>query len=67
MNREELKTAVKEAYEQGYHKGFADACDAVALASTETITSVVTKLKEMGQKAETEVIDEHEANNGKKD
>lgn len=67
MIREELKTAVKEAYEQGYHKGFTDACDAVALASTETITSVVTKLKEMGQKAEAEVIDEHEVNNGKKD
>ena len=67
MNKEELKTAVKEAYEQGYHKGFADACDAVALASTETITSVVAKLKEMGQKAEAEVVDEHEVNNGKKD
>ena len=60
MNREELKAAVRKAYEQGYHKGFADACDAVALASTETITSVVEKLKEMGQKAEAEITDEHE-------
>lgn len=60
MNREELKAAVKKAYEQGYHKGYADACDAVALASTETITSVVTKLKEVAQKAEAEVIDELE-------
>ena len=60
LNREELKDAVKEAYEQGYHKGFADACDAVALASTETITSVVAKLKEMGQKAEAEVVDDLE-------
>ena len=60
MNREELKDAIKKAYEQGYHKGFADACDAVALASTETITSVVTKLKEMGQKAEAEIIDDLE-------
>ena len=60
MNREELKDTIKKAYEQGYHKGYADACDDVALASTETITSVVTKLKEVAQKAEAEVIDEHE-------
>ena len=60
MNREELKGTIKKIYEQGYHKGYADACDAVALASTETITSVVTKLKEVAQKAEAEVIDEME-------
>ena len=60
MNREELKDTIKKAYEQGYHKGYADACDAVALASTETITSVVTKLKEVAQKAEAEVVDELE-------
>ena len=60
MNKEELKVAVKKVYEQGYQKGFADACDAVALASTETITSVVAKLKEMGQKAEAEVVGELE-------
>lgn len=60
MNREELKAAVKEAYEQSYHKGFADACDAIALASTEAITSIVKKLKEGAQKAEAEVIDELE-------
>ena len=60
MSREELKDTIKKAYEQGYHKGFADACDAVALASTETITSVVAKLKEMGQKAEAEVVGELE-------
>lgn len=60
MDREELKAAIKEAYEQGYHKGFADACDAIALASTEAITGIVTKLKEVAQKAEAEVLDEHE-------
>ena len=60
MNREELKDTIKKAYEQGYHKGYADACDAVALASTETITSVVTKLKEVAQKAEAEIIDDLE-------
>jgi flagellar biosynthesis/type III secretory pathway protein FliH len=60
MNREELKDALKKAYEQGYHNGYADACDAVALASTETITSVVTKLKEVAQKAEAEIIDDLE-------
>ena len=55
-----LKAAIKGAYEQGYHKGYADACDAVALASTETITNVVTKLKEMAQKVEAEIIDDLE-------
>ena len=60
MNREELKDTIKKIYEQGYHKGFADACDAVALASTETITSVVAKLKERAQKAEAEIIDDLE-------
>lgn len=47
MNREELKDTIRKAYEQGYHKGFADACDTVALASTEAITGIVTKLKEI--------------------
>ena len=60
MSREELKAAIKEAYEQGCHKGFADACDAITLASTEAITSIVMKLKERGQEAEAEVIDELE-------
>lgn len=60
MNREELKTAVKKVYEQGYHKGFADACDAVALASTEAITGIATKLKETAQEVEAEIIDDLE-------
>ena len=59
MNREELKEAIKKAYEQGYHKGFADACDAIALASTEAITSIVKKLKEVAQEAEAEIINEY--------
>lgn len=60
MNREDLKDTIKKIYEQGYHKGFADACDAVALASTETITSVVAKLKERAKKVEAEITDEYE-------
>ena len=60
MNREELKGTIKKIYEQGYHKGFADACDAVALASTETITSVVAKLKETAQEVEAEIIEDME-------
>lgn len=60
MDREELKATLKKTYEQGYHKGFANACDAIALASTEAITGIVTKLKEIAQKAEAEVIDDHE-------
>ena len=68
MNKEELKDTIKKIYEQGYHKGFADACDAVALASTETITSVAAKLKERVKDIEVEVVDEHEVeNNGEKD
>ena len=60
MNREELKTAIKEAYEQAYQEGLADACDAITLSLNECSTSVVTKLKERVQEAEAEVIDEHE-------
>lgn len=60
MNRKDLKDTIKKIYEQGYHKGFADACDAVALASTETITSVVAKLKERAKKVEAEITDEYE-------
>ena len=60
LEREELKAAVKESCKQGYHKGFADACDAITLASTEAITSIVNKLKERAQEVEAEIIDEHE-------
>ena len=60
MNREELKAAIKEAYEQAYREGFADACDAITLSLNEYITSIVTKLKERVQEVEAEVIDEHE-------
>ena len=61
MNREELKAAVKKAYEQVYHEGFADACDIIAPALIEAVTSIVTKLKERAQKSEAEVIDELES------
>lgn len=60
MNREELKAAIKDAYEQAYHEGFADACDAITLSLTEYVTSVVAKLKGRVQETEAEVIDEHE-------
>ena len=60
MNREELKAAVKKAYEHAYHEGFADACDVIAPALTEAITSIVAKLKERAQGAEAEVIGEYE-------
>ena len=61
LKREELETAVKKASEQGYHKGFADACDAVALALTDATTKIVSKLKDKVQEVEVEVINEHEA------
>ena len=68
MSEEESKAAIKKVYEQGYHEGFIGACNVITPALTEAITSVVTKLKEMGQKAEAEVVDEHEVeNNGEKD
>ena len=60
MNREELKAAIKEAYEQAYREGFADACDAITLSLNEYITSIVTKLKERVQEAEAEVIEDME-------
>lgn len=60
MNREELEDAIKKASEQGYHKGFADACDAITLSLTEYITSIVAKLKERVQETEAEVIEDME-------
>ena len=60
MNREELKASVKKASEQGYHKGFADACDIIAPALTDAITSIVTKLKERVKDIEVEITDEYE-------
>lgn len=60
MNREELKAAVKEVYERGYHDGFVGACDVLAPALTDTITSIITKLKERVKDIEVELIDEHE-------
>ena len=60
MNREELKAAVKEVYERGYHDSFAYACDVLAPALTDAITSIITKLRETAQEVEAEIIDEHE-------
>lgn len=58
MNREELKAAIKEAYQKGYHEGFADACDTIVPALTEATIGIVTKLKEAAQEAKAEIIDE---------
>lgn len=60
MNREELKAAVKKAYEQGYRKGFIDACDAAELALTDATTKIVSKLKDRVQEVEIEIVDEYE-------
>lgn len=60
MNREELKAAVKKAYEQGYHKGFVYACDVIAPALTDATTSIVAKLKERVKDIEVEITDELE-------
>lgn len=68
MNREELKAAIKKAYEQGYQDGFVYACDVIAPALTDATTSIVAKLKERVKDIKVEFIDEHEVeNNGKKD
>lgn len=67
MNREELKDTIKKAYEQGYRDGFVYACDVIAPALTDATTSIVAKLKDRVKDIEVEIIDEHEANNGKKD
>lgn len=58
MNREELKAAIVEAYQKGYHEGFADACDTIMPALTEGIINIVTALKESAQEAKAEVVDE---------
>lgn len=58
MNREELKTAIMEAYQKGYHDGFADACDTIAPALTEATINIVTKLREAAQETKAEVVDE---------
>lgn len=60
MSREELKAAVLEAYQKGYHEGFADACDTIMPALTEATIDIVVKLKEAAQEAKAEVIDELE-------
>ena len=60
MNREELKAAIKKVYEQGYHEGFIGACNVIAPALTESITSIVTKLKETAQEVEAEIIEDLE-------
>lgn len=60
MNREELKAAVKKAYEQSYHDGFVYACDVIAPALTDATTGIVTKLKERVKDIKVEIVDEHE-------
>lgn len=50
MNNDKLKSAIVEAYQKGYHEGFADACDTIASALTEATTSIV-NLKEAAQEA----------------
>ena len=60
MIREELKTALEEAYTKGYHEGFADACDTIMPALTEATINIVVKLKEAAQEAKAEAIDELE-------
>lgn len=60
MNREELKAAVKEVYERGYHDGFVGACDVLAPALTDTINSIITKLRKRAQEVEAEIIEDLE-------
>lgn len=58
MNRKELKAAIMEAYQKGYHEGFADACDVITPALTEATINIVAALKESAQEAGAEVVDE---------
>jgi hypothetical protein len=60
MSREELKAAVLEAYQKGYHEGFADACDTIMPALTEATIDTVVKLREAAQEAKAEAVDELE-------
>lgn len=58
MNNDKLKAALVEAYQKGYHEGFADACDTIAPALTEATANIITKLKEAAQETKAEIIDE---------
>lgn len=60
MSRDELRAAILEAYQKGYHEGFADACDTITPALTEATINIVTKLKEAAQEAKAGAIDELE-------
>lgn len=55
---DELKAAIMEAYQRGYHEGFTDACDTITPALIEATVNIVAKLKEAAQEARAEVIDE---------
>ena len=60
MNREELKAAIKKAYEKGYHEGAGDVCDLIAQELFNAITNVMEEMKKAAQKCEVEAIDEYE-------
>ena len=49
MNREELKAAVKKAYEQAYREGFTYACDTFLPA----LIGIVNDMKEPAKEIET--------------
>lgn len=60
MNREELKAAVKEAYNKGYHEGFFGACDTFISALQVAIIDIINDMKKSAKESETEVFDERE-------
>lgn len=60
MNREELKAAVKKAYERGYHEGFGDACDTMMLHLHKKIVDYLVDMKKSAKESEVEAIDEYE-------
>ena len=60
MNEEELKAAVKKAYGQAYHEGFADACDTMMLHLHKEIVDYLVDMKKSAKESEVEAIDEYE-------
>lgn len=60
MNREELKAAVKKAYERGYHEGFTGACDTMMLHLHKEIVDYLIDMKKSAKDYEVEVFDEYE-------
>jgi len=58
--REELKEPIHKVYDKGYYDGFVDACDILAKLSPETVSNIITEVKEAALECKDEVVKEEE-------